>query len=630
MTTVIVKDPPVRLAFDCETYLVEDGMLAPPLVCLQYTDGRHGRILTDKRECIDWLRKALTAPEVTLWGHRVAYDLAVCSRHEPRLVPLIFKALDEGRIRDTRVTAQLWDIAEGQFEWLLLPEGRKPNHHSLAQYASRFLGESMEKGEDSWQLRYRELEDVPLESWPPEAVKYCHKDALNTWLVSKHLDEVLGRPPPTDNLQVRSAWALHIMGVWGVRTDPATVATAEHRWQTRFARLQRVLIQKGFLREDGSKDTKLITAAIQASGAPVGWTATGKVSLAKDSLKEIQHLVRGLRALVAYTHVQKYLTTYLPRMWKATQRPFCPAWNTLVSSGRTSCGGSRGDGEAGNIQNLPRSGPVRECYVPRAGHYYCSTDYDTAELRSLAQVHITMGFDSVLAKELREGKDPHLAFAAEELLHISYAEAKERKKDKDVAEARQFAKVFNFGAPGGLGAASMTSYAKASYNLDLPEDRAREIRNAWLDHYPEMRRYFRVIGDKTEEGTARYLIHPVTKFVRGRVTFTEACNHMFQHLTACGAKEGFYRVSRECYTDETSPLYGSRPVMFIHDEVVSELPIERSHEAAVRQAEVMIEGMNEYVTDVPNTCSPALMERLYKGAEAVYDQNKRLLPWRPK
>jgi hypothetical protein len=39
--------------------------------------------------------------------------------------------------------------------------------------------------------------------------------------------------------------------------------------------------------------------------------------------------------------------------------------------------------------------------------------------------------------------------------------------------------------------------------------------------------------------------------------------------------------------------------------------------------------MSEYLPDVPVTATPALMERWYKGAEAVYDPAGQLSPWRP-
>jgi DNA polymerase-1 len=93
-------------------------------------------------------------------------------------------------------------------------------------------------------------------------------------------------------------------------------------------------------------------------------------------------------------------------------------------------------------------------------------------------------------------------------------------------------------------------------------------------------------------------------------------------------------VTRECYAVPESPLYGSRPVLFIHDEIILEIPYaegeegaERLHAAAMRQAEVMIAAMQPLFPTVPITASPALMERWSKSADAAYDDLGRLIPY---
>ncbi len=106
-------------------------------------------------------------------------------------------------------------------------------------------------------------------------------------------------------------------------------------------------------------------------------------------------------------------------------------------------------------------------------------------------------------------------------------------------------------------------------------------------------------------------------------------NHPFQHLAAMGAKHALWNVSRECYTVEDSPLYGSRPVVFAHDEVITELIEAKAHEAAYRQADVMIASMREFVPDVKIAAEPALMRFWDKNASPVFDAAGRLIPWEP-
>ena len=89
------------------------------------------------------------------------------------------------------------------------------------------------------------------------------------------------------------------------------------------------------------------------------------------------------------------------------------------------------------------------------------------------------------------------------------------------------------------------------------------------------------------------------------------------------------RVSKSCYIDEDSPLYGSRPVAFVHDEVIIESPVERAQEAAQRLSEVMVEGMASFIPDIPIKADAHLMARWYKDAEPIFNDSGELIPWTP-
>jgi DNA polymerase I-like protein with 3'-5' exonuclease and polymerase domains len=122
---------------------------------------------------------------------------------------------------------------------------------------------------------------------------------------------------------------------------------------------------------------------------------------------------------------------------------------------------------------------------------------------------------------------------------------------------------------------------------------------------------------------------PGSGLLRKDCTFTAACNCHFQALAAHGAKRAVYRVVRACYAEQDSPLYGSRPVAFIHDELIVETPTDYIHEAGVELSRLMCETMQSVVPDVRITATPAAMMRWYKSAEAVW-RDGRLVPWEPK
>jgi hypothetical protein len=68
----------------------------------------------------------------------------------------------------------------------------------------------------------------------------------------------------------------------------------------------------------------------------------------------------------------------------------------------------------------------------------------------------------------------------------------------------------------------------------------------------------------------------------------------------------------------------------VHDEFLFELLEARAHEAAFEAVRIMKAAGRRWMPDCPPGCEPALMERWYKDAEPVYDENGRLSVWRPK
>lgn len=635
---IISKHTRKRIAFDTETYRTSPGVLTPKLVCVSWSDGERKGIFLRERG-IEFVRDLLISTlkgETEIAGHRMPYDLAVIAAHEPRLLPLIFACLDRGLIIDTHVRGMLLDIAAGTFDFYRDKDGRPhKNKHNFANYAQRFLGKFRAKGADSWQLRYAELDNVDVEQWPVEARNYALDDAHDTWNLSYAMEREAGNAIPTESMQVHASWALHLMGVRGIRANPATVDKLRRTWSAEKATLQQKLKEHGIIRADGSKDLKLMRSlvkeAYELAGLPVPTTETGEIATTKDVIADIEHPVLGL--VSKFNHVDKYISTYLPPMNIACVVPFNPFWNVLVASGRTSCGA---EDSPGNLQNLPRDGNVRDAYEARDGFLYCSTDYNTAELRSLAEVCLEMVGHSVMAEEFKQGRDPHLAFAAD-VMGIEYAQAEANKKSKEVKYNRQFGKIFNFGAPGGMGPGSLAEYAKNYGVKNLDVATARRIHSAWKRHYPEMAQYHNVIQHLVR--TQNLLQHPITGFVRATGTFTEMSNHMFQHLTATGAKAALIEVTRECYLgvssegefdgrQRVSPLKGSYPVLFIHDEIISEVPEAKGHEAGYRQAEVCTRAMSKFVKRVPNPVEPALMRCWYKEAETVL-KDERLVAWVP-
>ena len=311
-----------------------------------------------------------------------------------------------------------------------------------------------------------------------------------------------------------------------------------------------------------------------------------------------------------------------------------------------------------NLQNIPRKGKARACIKPRPDHIFIIADYSNAELRTLAQAHLNEGRKSRLASEYQKNPnfDPHLFMAVRILGGLTYDEGLDILSDKAHAqyatlkEKRQLSKIANFGYAGGLGAEQFIDYAKG-YGTRLTVEQATELRNQWLDTWSEMHDYFdqrsKLLKEAEEadllerasilskSGKARKskTIHAndyacVYRFkssnrVRYLRKFTIACNTPFQGIASDGAKDALNQVFIECFFDKSSPLYGCKPLLFVHDEIVLEVPFDgseqahrKAHAGAIRLEQVMIEGMERHTPDIPALAEPCLSFEWTKDAES--------------
>lgn len=634
--------------FDTETYPIRPGLLAPKMVCLQRAvdvdvRGLDGTVdILVGEAAADDLGAALSDPNTLIEAHNGAFDAAVTSAAYPDLLPLWFKALGGGRGRDTHIRESLIEIRNGT-----LQDNHPKGWFSLGGIAERRCGITLDKTEDSWRLRYALLDGLPVDRWPEAAVRYAVDDVYGLRAVSRAQNAVF--QPKDEWMQVAAAFCLHLAAVWGVRVDAEVLEKARNKAATSKTECERILTDAGMFR-DGSVDKKAVQAAVERACVraqiPVPKTDHATKPQTKTDAETCEKLAEhdgALKALVEHTSAGKMLSTYLEPMafgvdYAMTSRP-----NVLVASGRTSWSGTKmqqsnpwwpeGDYQkveerAGtNMQNFPRMEGIRDCIRPRDGFWWCSVDYDSLELRSFAQVLLWVVGHSTMAERYQAdpGYDPHTELAGK-LMGLSYADAMKLKKsgDKSLKEKRQLAKAANFGYPGGLGAKRFIDYARVGYGVEITVNQAYELKEQWMAAFPEVAGYFEYVSWLAETGTPFEQF--VSQRIRGRVGFTDGCNTGFQGAAADGAKRALYAVTQACYVEPTSPLFGSRVVAFIHDEICTEVPIASAHEAAMEQVRLMEQEMQIVLRDIPVRASPALSTRWIKAAEAKYADG-RLTAW---
>ena len=603
------------ITIDLETYLI-GRRLTPRIVSVaeKFTGASYGYAPTlvnripntrrvDKQTIkgfVDaYIQEAICSNSVFV-GHNIAFDFACLCVEFPEFIPAVFKLYNEGRVHDTMIREKLIGIRFGESERRSV---------KLASCVNRYFNINMigKEGEDIWRLNYSKLDGVPIDEWPEDARKYALDDVSWTWKVLEAQEKAYGDAGTfkDEAAQCRNAWALHLISVYGMRVNQERAEDWLEAVEAEAIEGKKTAQRLGILRDNGTKNMLRLRELVEEAyqGKPP-LTEKGAVSTAGDVLRESND-----EALTAYADSkfnETLLTRYAPIFREG--RTVHPSYKVLMKTGRTSC-------SKPNMQNPPRSGGFRECFEPRPGCVFVLCDYDQIELLALAQCHIWLFGPSSIADAVNAGRDLHMDVAA-------------KLNPEDPKAFRQFAKVANYGFPGGLSANSFRSYAKGYAGLEVTEEEAHAIRNAWLETWPEMKRYFDWIGNQTRWGQA-----DAEQFVSGRIrgacSFSQYANTLFQGLTADGALTALSRVQTACFVDESSPLFGARAVAFLHDEIILEAEEEKAAECAEELARIMVDTMREFIPDVQVNATPYLSRMWSKKADRVVDSAGGLIPWEP-
>lgn len=645
------------IALDFETHLIAPGNLAPRIVCGSFaerksTDGSTLSKLLLREEAVGLAKMVLDTPCVV--GANIAYDFGCLLRARPDAFEAVWNAYASMRVWDVQHVALLNAIAEGRLtdNGLFRKDGSKiqSGRYSLAECVLESLGRANAKENDEYRLRYAEFDGLPLDQWPEKARQYPVDDAVNTLLVA----EAQAGYQNLHNAPAQSwaAFAMHLGAIWGIRTDPTRVEEFATEVLRKQAELKDKFQQEGFYRVGGTKkepklvkDTKFIKSRVASAylGQPPR-TEKGDVSTDRVTLEE-----SGDPLLEAFAGVSKTdkLATYVPALREAARVPLNVKPNPILATGRSSY--------EGLIQLMPRKGGVRNCFKARDGFVFCSVDYSAIEMSGLAEACLELVGESVLAHAINADMDPHSFFGAK-MLSIDYETFFKRKKEPEFDLLRQAGKAANFGFPGMMSTAKFVvakrrdgqrvckwadpnSRCGAEKTLvwkNRPTDyplcvacleHAEKLRRIFLEAWPEVQQYWKVVQSHIDP--ADDSVKQLVSFrKRGGLSAPQAANTFFQGLTADGAKAAVVELTRRMYLDKSSALYGSRLVVFAHDETILEIPEDRAHDAAHEQAKVMVDEMSKFVRRVKVKAEPALMRYWYKEAQPVYVEG-RLVPWEP-
>lgn len=638
-TTAIPKD---KTSWNGKSRIAPPGV--PQLVVGSVATGSVAHCLS-REVFLDALDGALVSGW-TLVFHNLAFDYFVINQAHAGIGQRLLEAIGAGRVYDTMNRELLIQIAEGRQTFgtaaLRLP--------SLATSVQRRCGMTLVKDADT-RLGFDKYVGRPYAEIPDQLKEYAARDAWATLALFAAQEPVMAAlhaegadsPYPvmpdavqrfgylSEHIQAQGAVALQWLEGFPLRVDLAEVKRRRKEIWAEFCELQEKLITFGWARRaPRTKKFHLslkavreaLTAWAKQNGVTPELTDSGLLKLDRKFWSPLlpreqdDTLAGRLASWLRFGALQKIISTYLD-CYETSDQHYTHYWNLMTRTTRTSS-------VRPNVQNIPKhKDNLRGLFVPSPGCALVEFDFKAAELVALAEVHKAMFGQSSLADDINAGRDPHIETAR----RLVGAEKFQVSTPETQKKLRQAAKAFNFGLPGGLGAAKLQQYAARSYGVAMTLAETRELRKKFIETNHEMREYLadhvdpenalriasmnlglseqQLAGylDALREddgsihyglaltrlrawtrGDRRYSIPTPEGFqplyhlfrttsaslcggVRGRSTYTQAHNFPFQSHVACGLKRGLFNLMREHH--ETGNLW--RPVVQVHDSVLLEI-----------------------------------------------------------
>lgn len=340
-------------------------------------------------------------------------------------------------------------------------------------------------------------------------------------------------------------------------------------------------------------------------GVPLPKSEAGNLSTKKEILENLAIDYPVLQDILDYRAVQKLIESFGESVLSklGADGRLHPEFRQLgAQSGRMSA--SRPP-----LQQVPgneEGGRLRQCFIAEEGSLLIDLDYSNIELRLIAEMSNCRNMIDAFDK----GKDLHIAtacamFAVNYERMVDFLERLEPDEGAgvvkltspvDIAEAKKYkelrkiSKIINFAIPYGQGPGG------TSRKLKIPFQEARSYQDRFFKANPEVerwltrtrrtsllqgytqslmgrKRYFRPLDPEPPKGTEEYSLWIGMKKGMERI----AGNHPVQSSSADMTKQAIVLIRRAL----KERGYRARMVLYVHDEILIEAPIEEAE--AVRE-----------------------------------------------
>lgn len=613
------------LALDFETYPITHECVFPKPIVLSWYNGADKGLLKPN-EIAHFLTEI--PADTLIVAHNLKFELMVMLNHL-NMEGWIHDRLDRGTFRDTLISAKLHELAK---------DGSLSRGFSLAALVKRYFNTDISdtKSDNSWRVRYHELDHLEFVDWPQEAIDYALDDSVWTYrLFKEHFKDA------DCQVSIRADFVLAQCTEKGFNVDKQRVFKMTQDVQRATNEAKQLLVVKGFAAPDKKDKTKLtkslkklrehVEALTKSAGQEVAYTDKGGVSTDRATLRKFDN-DPVCNAFLTISNFTKLESTYLPALKHDIVRA---NYNVMVETGRTSSFGSDLYPSC-NLQNFPRGMGVRECLVPRQGYVFVSIDYSSLELCSVAQQILNQYGFSTHATQLNSGDKPtdlHSFLGAQIMStytgrDITYDEFVARKShDPEVKNYRTLAKPVGLGFPGGLGPQTMVEFASVGYGVQLSTQEATKLRDIFYATYPDFARFMRIDSKRFRTGKRKWDIdrqqavdeyaYKVGTRIRTGCSFTNFANgFLMQSLSADGAKRAIWE------TYKNLKKYDGYLLNFIHDELFLELRDDENLDSAVEEISyTMIKAMQQVMPDIRITVEASVMEeRWIKDGQFRYSK----------
>ena len=283
----------------------------------------------------------------------------------------------------------------------------------------------------------------------------------------------------THELQAKAAIALDQMTSCGMTVDTEAAGRMQKQYTADLDVLTEALRVHGYdpRRDHSDKALRSVILRIHrlCQPGPLTYRHDGEIDTSSEALST-WHGHPFVPTLLEYRQRATLLTKFVDKLTSCRTRIHA-TYSVRTVTGRTSAYGAM------SVQNLPRSGGIRECIVASPGYVLLTADYAMIDLVALAYaIETQFGWPSAMAKAIRDGKDLHRLVAAK-VTGKSEAEVTGRE--------RQAAKAINFGTPGCTGVDALHRYAQRAYDVDATVEEVAKCQETYFTLFPEIALFVR-------------------------------------------------------------------------------------------------------------------------------------------